>query len=423
MFVNDTKEPHKPAATVSPAKDRETAAAVQCQRLAEIQRCRERVVPRAGWEPSALAVPIAVPCVACSVVLLLLSCPGHMEIFTGSDGREYAKYNLKTQREFKPLSLDPLDLGTRRLRREGWGRHAEGRPRLGAASRAAGSPLDDLVDLLLAEARRIEPQITALLQRLALSYGGGMRLVDLEHCFKSRASISAKLKRFADRYHGQHPELTRAEVEAKLLRLHSSEPGKAGDPIVVDALRYTMLIPTPVYTEAVKLMRESLTGSACMELIDAKNFWHGEQLYRGINDCYSMPQPRSSQVRRYFLEVQAHTAESIGLKHEIHSLHELEREATDAQTKEQLQRQMLEKAHELPQPRRVLSLPTAVVRPPWWNAHINKELAQRAAEPRVRRVVRERSGVGQAQPSNHEPDEPDEHGHGEDMGEEVRAAA
>jgi len=280
-----------------------------------------------------------------------------MQQFVAADGRTLLKYNLQTPHQPPQGRLPPivdLDHTAIQQRRQDWATTD--------VVSAGHTGLATLVDVLLLEARAAEPYITSLLLNLVLRVGGGARLIDLDHRFKTSASILSKLERFADRAH----QSQRTEVEADIVRMHTTEPGKAGDPIVVDTLRYTVLVPTASYSEVARHIRRTLL-SARMDLLDAKNFWHGEQLYRGINDCYqTATDVRTSHVRALFFEVQVHTAESIGLKHAIHTLHEQERECNDEAKSTELQMQMLAAARALQLPRHVLELPKKVVRPPWF---------------------------------------------------------
>ena len=293
--------------------------------------------------------------------------------FVGADGRKWIKYNLPSSGS-QPPSL-PLLPPLLRQRREDWARStmaAEAVPAVQVIEPSLSATVGDLVSVLLQEARRAEPFVTSLLQRLVLQLGGGTRLVDTRYKFKSGESLAHKLQRFAVRHHSNHPRMSRAEAEADIRRLHTSNPGRPPDPIVVDALRFTVLVPTATYTEAVSHVRWALTSTARLQLLDTKNFWHGEQLYRGINDVYSLPCPRNSPVREFFFEVQLHTPESIELKHTIHGLYQRCRAATDDLTREALETEMLRHANGLPIPCGVLELPAKVVRPPGWKLGIVK---------------------------------------------------
>ena len=285
-----------------------------------------------------------------------------METFVGADGREWVKYNLghKNAPRAPPALLPPLDSRLdHRQRREQWASQM---------TVQGQGPLDTCLRVLVQGAQRLEPTITPILKRIVLQSSGGMRLIDFEHKFKTPASMVFKLQRFAKRYHESHSQMSRADAEAAVLRLHTTAPGRPPDPIVVDALRYTLLVPHASYSEAVQLVRKTLTVDARMEQIDAKNFWHGEQLYRGINDVYAVkvPMAHGLMAREFFVEVQLHTPESIELKHKIHELHKQEQAASDDATRGLLRAEMLVQATALPLPRSVLTLDHQVVRPPWW---------------------------------------------------------
>jgi len=156
------------------------------------------------------------------------------------------------------------------------------------APRVLLQPQQQLLRVLETEGTRAEPHVTALMLRFAASFAGAT-LIDLEHKFKTMGSIKFKFDRFALSYQRQHPDLSHAEAERAILRLHTSAPGRPPDQIIVDSLRYTIQVPTEQYTEAVRVVRDELGGACGFERIDEKNFWFGEQLYRGINDVYAMP--------------------------------------------------------------------------------------------------------------------------------------
>ena len=242
--------------------------------------------------------------------------------------------------------------------------------RLAAPEPRPPSALDKVVRVLSVETRRAEPYITAVVQRIASNFPGA-RLVDLDFKFKTAASVGLKFERFVGNYQKRRPELTRDETEAAVLGMHTFSPGRPPDPIIVDALRYTLLIPRHQYAAAVAAVRAELTGAACgFAQLDNKNFWHGEQLYRGINDVYAMPLTHADALaRELFFEVQLHTPDSIELKHTIHPMmKQVQHPHTDEATRLKLQDEMLAKANACPIPSGALELPMKVVRPPWWGA-------------------------------------------------------
>ena len=116
---------------------------------------------------------------------------------------------------------------------------------------------DRLLHVLSLERDFLEPSITALLHRLVATYKGSA-LVDLEHKYKAVGSIALKFHRFVANYCKRYPELSPAQAEEAILRMHTTEPGVAGDPIIVDTMRYTLLIPTASYAAAVRELRTSL---------------------------------------------------------------------------------------------------------------------------------------------------------------------
>jgi len=240
---------------------------------------------------------------------------------------------------------------------------------------AAVPPVELLTRVLSTESRRAEPRVTAALVQLAAQFDA--TLLDLESVFKTPASIAVKFARFTSNLHSKRPELSREQVEAQILEMHTSRPGRPPDPIIVDAMRYTLVVPCARYAEAVRAVRAALSGpSYGFQQIDNKNFWHGEQLYRGINDVFVLPLindvlplAEGALAKELFFEVQLHTPESIILKHAIHPLMKQERDsATDEALKERVRAEMLAQVQACPVPDGALDLPKAVVRPPWWTA-------------------------------------------------------
>jgi len=238
------------------------------------------------------------------------------------------------------------------------------------APRVLLQPQQQLLRVLETEGTRAEPHVTALMLRFAASFAGAT-LIDLEHKFKTMGSIKFKFDRFALSYQRQHRDLSHAEAERAILRLHTSAPGRPPDQIIVDSLRYTIQVPTEQYTEAVRVVRDELGGACGFERIDEKNFWFGEQLYRGINDVYAMPiHDEGAEASELFFEVQLHTPESIELKHRIHPMmKEVQSPQTVDQARiESLQAEMLALVAACPIPEGALGLPKEVIRPPWWQA-------------------------------------------------------
>ena len=196
-------------------------------------------------------------------------------------------------------------------------------------SHLPGSP-EQLLEQLAAAAVDVEVTLTPIMQQLAAAHGG--ELWELDCRFKSHASLERKAGGFARRIASQQG-LSLPEAETVLFELHTSRPGVAGDPIVVDALRYTLVVPISQYAKCAIEMREELERLTGKAMLDRKNFWHGTQGYRGINDCYTASPSSSSLIRDLWFEVQIHTDESLKNKTLIHPIFEAFRKSSDTKEK------------------------------------------------------------------------------------------
>ena len=235
---------------------------------------------------------------------------------------------------------------------------------------APASPQEKLLRVLFKEGAYAEPKITQLLTRISEKFEGAV-LIDLDHKFKTAASMVLKFNRFVRNYMNFASGLTKEQAELAVLELHTIKPGRPPMPIIVDAMRYTMLIPTESYAQAAKAVRAELSGpSNGFEQIDDKNFWHGTQTYRGINDIYAMPLGDDSPTEaiEFFFEVQMHTPESIALKKHVHPL--MKRMQNDGpftdEAKQALIDEMTACVNACPVPPGALDLNKKVVRPLWF---------------------------------------------------------
>ena len=101
-----------------------------------------------------------------------------------------------------------------------------------------------LLDLLMEAALASEEELTAVFQKIAEEHGG--RFDGLECRFKGRESLERKIRGFSAKYGGMSKfgsGLSQRECDEGIWHLHTDRPGMAGDPIVVDSLRYTMVFP------------------------------------------------------------------------------------------------------------------------------------------------------------------------------------
>jgi len=202
-----------------------------------------------------------------------------------------------------------------------------------------------------AAAVQCEPDVTALLLELASEFGGTMSGLDFK--FKDQGSMMRKLKK----------ELR----EAMLKTLESTGTTDVDLEALVwdlgDSFRYTMLVPTERYTEAVKasVARFEERGMAPAGL---RNYWPGGDAYQGINDNFSVPCAASPASGRIKFELQFHTPESFRVKMEDgHELYEIQRTTNDPVKKMAVFKQQVAVAAAIPVPPGVLDIPHTISLP------------------------------------------------------------
>lgn len=126
-----------------------------------------------------------------------------------------------------------------------------------------------------------EPEITALLEKEVGPHKG--TFVGAEFKLKSKESLSRKISTFANNIlKGNHvksgpavsaePDRKLPECQTALLKLHSEGMPVPGQPVVVDTLRYTVLLPEESYSAGALAVRASLEAKGLTHF-DNKNFW------------------------------------------------------------------------------------------------------------------------------------------------------
>ena len=146
---------------------------------------------------------------------------------------------------------------------------------------------------LLERAREIEPEVTAMLVRIAGEAGGEM--VGLEHRFKTLESSLRKMRLILT----EDPALTPEEVT------------------IQDALRYTMRVddePAGNYVRTVAGTLEALEARGHTVLV-VKNYWPDSDNYSGVNTVLQAPSGLP-------WELQFHTTESYRVQHETRDAYE-----------------------------------------------------------------------------------------------------
>ena len=171
------------------------------------------------------------------------------------------------------------------------------------------------IDRHVGAAREIEPGVTRFLRHTAKKHGARMKALDCR--LKSKASLTRKVL-----------EKTAGRSEEEIIAM----VGKQND-----LLRYTAVIKTAKYTEAVKAIVAELNDNS-YSTVHIKNFWRkpGEAAdYMGINAVFALPSGAS-------FELQFHTMQSLDTKmqrcHQSYSKFREERSMVKAQYWEEMVR-------------------------------------------------------------------------------------
>ena len=130
---------------------------------------------------------------------------------------------------------------------------------------------------------------------------------------------------------------------------------------ISDALRYTVIFDTSVYTKGVESARSKLVSLGLDSLV-SKNYWSEGDGYQGVNDVYGV-QYECSPTGILKVEVQFHTPESFVLKMDTHVIYEEYRETKDPQRKIVLWKQGCMAADAVPVPTDVMRLPVPKTKP------------------------------------------------------------
>ncbi len=182
------------------------------------------------------------------------------------------------------------------------------------------------VGFFLAEARAVEPSVTALLTEITDRRGGD--LAGREHRFKTRASLERKI--------------------AGMLR---DDPALAPDEMVIDdALRYTVRVEDEPAGHHVRVIREVLAALVGRghRVLEVKNYWPGGDSYSGVNSILRAP-------GGLLFELQFHTAASFAVKSQTHARYEAyRRPETSAAEKRRLFAEMAAPWFSVPIPAGIL---------------------------------------------------------------------
>ena len=240
-------------------------------------------------------------------------------------------------------------------------------------------------------ARKLEPELTRELSKLAAERGGTLK--GLDHRLKTVESLLRKIA--ADTEEENRALLDALAVEettdADRAALADGVDTAAIAYTVKDALRYTVVFPTKVYTESVYKLKEKLKTLG-YDAYQEKNYWGVGDNYQGINDVFISPVKLGTEGDAHFkFEVQMHTPESFALKMGLgHRLYEKFRVERDPEKKLQLWEESLSIADAVPVPEGALDIPTLTSYPQPDEVKLYAELLlfrAQLAEPHVTRVV------------------------------------
>jgi len=179
---------------------------------------------------------------------------------------------------------------------------------------------------LMARARALEPDVSAMLSQVASDVGG--RLAGFEHRLKTRASLLRKMRKMMQDEAGMSPS-----------DLH-----------INDSLRYTIEVddvPPGRHVEAIRtaLARLEVAGHRVARV---KNYWPPGDNYSGVNSVIIAPEGLA-------WELQFHTADSFRIKmRDYHLYEELREVKTPAARKRQLYDELAAPWESVPIPRHVL---------------------------------------------------------------------
>ena len=183
------------------------------------------------------------------------------------------------------------------------------------------------VQLLLAQAKRHEPLVTPLLQRLSAEVGG--RMVGLEYRLKSESSTTRKLKKLLS----EDPQLSVETVS------------------IYDALRYTIEVADEPKGQHVKAIQAVLKGLEVegFKVLTVKNYWTPNDNYSGVNVVLQA-------ADGFDWELQLHTPASVAESRRSHKLYEeLRDEATTLERKRELFKEMSAPWDTIPIPDQILT--------------------------------------------------------------------
>jgi hypothetical protein len=200
--------------------------------------------------------------------------------------------------------------------------------------------IEKLADDLLARAAHHEPDVSALLQKVAAQVGG--QLAGFEFRLKKRDSLLRKIHTVLN----GDPKLAVSDV------------------VINDALRYTLQVedkPPGKHADAIKKALTALEAAG-HKVVKVKNYWPKGDNYSGVNSVLEAPDGLQ-------WELQFHTAESFRIQHRDHELYEeMRKDDTPVEARRELYKKLSAPWEKVPIPKDML-VPKAL--------HPSEEIIQR----------------------------------------------
>ena len=213
--------------------------------------------------------------------------------------------------------------------------------------------IEGLVDALLPHYVRLEKQITPVIVRIAAEHGGWMH--QLHFRFKERASQLRKTRHMVD------------DESSKRALLSPAGWTWLQAATMYDMLRYTLVLPTGAYCDAIREVRNELNAMGHASLLH-KNYWHKDPTYNGVNDVFVELNEGGQHLMEggeLLFEVIFQSDESVAMNKRTWPIYHAFRVAQGAE-KAGLQQQLEDMAAEVARPPGIDQIETHMARPYLW---------------------------------------------------------
>ena len=201
-------------------------------------------------------------------------------------------------------------------------------------------------------ARKLEPELTRELSKLAAERGGTLK--GLDHRLKTVESLLRKIRR----HRGEPRAAGRAGGRGTTDADRAALPTASTAAITPSRTRCGTPSSSTRWHRSVYKLKEKLKTLG-YDAYQEKNYWGVGDTYQGINDVFISPVKLGTEGDAHFkFEVQMHTPESFALKMGLgHRLYEKFRVERDPEKKLQLWEESLTAADAVPVPEGALSIP------------------------------------------------------------------